>query len=481
MESAVNRTRYYSLHPDCPDLRKVADDPGEALLRAEAAAVAAEDAEHRDRFHALSNQEEEQQDGRGVTRRTFIAGAAATVTALATTQFVHTEASFAAAAGEHSRSRGLAEASTPPTPPGGTLVHVFLYGGLDGLSLVAPANDAVLRDARPNLLLGSDSLALSRNFKLTSAFAPLQKYLKAGQLGFVPAVSDPRLSRSHFQSQDACNLGGLPSETGGRGWLDSLVDALGPGTSFRSVGIGSTLPRSLVGTNSALALSSVAGLSLNGDAKYSDATAAAIKGLFTGIDHPVEQAVQAGLGALSTARKLAGQGYQPAAGVKYTGVGTSFRQIAQLIKGGANVRVATIGMGGYDTHENQGTAQGGYLYGRLNELATALAAFFDDLGGRAADVTVMISSEFGRRVAENGRGTDHGHGGVISVLSGRKLAGSLLGAWGGLTKLDNGDVPEFNNMFDVFGSVAQGRFGLTNAEVQNMFPRRKYAPIELFA
>ncbi|MDI5943514.1 DUF1501 domain-containing protein, partial [Micromonospora sp. DH15] len=223
----------------------------------------------------------------------------------------------------------------------------------------------------------------------------------------------------------------------GRGWLDSLVDNLGKGTAFRSVGIGSTLPRSLVGTNGALAINSVGSLRLNGDEKYRAATEKAIRGLFTGINHPVQEAVQDGLGALATAQKLAAKPYQPAEGVKYEGVGYAFGQLAQLIKGGANVRVATVGMGGYDTHENQGTRPGGQLHRRLGELAAALAAFFTDLGDAAADVTIMVSSEFGRRVASNGGGTDHGHGGVVTVLSGRKLAGSLLGAWNGLSDLDS--------------------------------------------
>jgi len=445
------------------ELRRLADNPVDALLRAEAEAVARENAAERDRYLALNTCEEEQQDGRGVTRRRFIVGSAATVTALATTQFISTQASFAAS-------------------PTGTLIHVFLYGGLDGLSLIAPADDALLRDRRPDLVLEGDAhLAIDRNFKLTSAFAPLEKYLTAGQLGFVPGVSDPRLSRSHFQAADACNLGGLPAETGGRGFLDSLIDALGPGTAFRSVGIGSTLPRSLVGTNNALSLNNVASLNLNGDNRFKAATAKAIEGLFTGINHPVEGAVKAGLDALATAQRLAADGYQPAAGVEYTGVGNAFRELAHLIKGGANVRVATVGMGGYDTHENQGSNPGGYLFGRLNELARALRAFFDDLGPASADVTVMVSTEFGRRVAQNGFGTDHGHGSVVIVLSGKPLAGSLLGEWGGLDRLDNGDVPEYNNLFDVFGSVAQGRFDLTDAQVNAIFPRRTYAPVKVFA
>lgn len=459
MEMTVNP---YPLHPECPDVRRLADNPAEALLRAEADIVAAENAAEADRYRRLEEVEEAQQDGRGVTRRTFVAGAAATATALATAQFVTTSASFAAT-------------------KTGTLIHVFLYGGLDGLSLVAPANDAVLSTARPDLLLGNDSLALDRGFKLTSAFSPLEKWLKAGQLGFVPAVSDPRLSRSHFQAADACNLGGLPGETGGRGWLDSLVDALGKGTAFRSVGIGSTLPRSLVGVNGALALNNVGELRLNGDDKYRAATEKAIRGLFTGINHPVEDAVIEGMGALATAQKLAAKPYAAAAGVKYEGVGYAFQQLAQLIKGGANVRVATVGMGGYDTHENQGTSEGGQLWRRLNELANAMAAFFTDLGDKASDVTIMVSSEFGRRVASNSGGTDHGHGGVVTVLSGRKLAGSLLGTWNGLGKLDSGDVPEYNNMFNVYGSVAQGRFGLTTAQVDKVFPRQKFTPIKMYA
>ncbi|WP_238161546.1 DUF1501 domain-containing protein [Micromonospora endolithica] len=452
----------FPLHPECPDVRRLADNPAEALLRAEADIVAAENAAERDRYRRLEDLEEAQQDGRGVTRRTFVAGAAATATALATAQFVTTSASFAAT-------------------KTGTLIHVFLYGGLDGLSLIAPSNDPVLAKARPDLTLAEDSLALGRNFKLTSAFKPLEPWLKSNQLGFVPAVSDERLSRSHFQAADACNLGGLPGETGGRGWLDSLVDALGKGTAFRSVGIGSTLPRSLVGTNGALSLNSVGSLRLNGDDKYRAATEKAIKGLFTGINHPVEESVQDGLGALATAQRLAAKPYQPAEGVEYQGVGYAFQQLAQLIKGGANVRVATVGMGGYDTHENQGTREGGQLWRRLNELASAMAAFFTDLGDAAENVTIMVSSEFGRRVASNGGGTDHGHGGVITVLSGRKLAGSLLGTWNGLSDLDSGDVPEYNNMFNVYGSVAQGRFGLTNAEVDKIFPRMKYTPMKLYA
>jgi uncharacterized protein (DUF1501 family) len=444
-------------------VRRLADNPGEAVLRAEAEMVERENAQLRDRYHHLDAVEEAQQDGRGVTRRRFMVGAAATATALATAEFVSTQVSFAAT-------------------PTGTLIHVFLYGGLDGLALVAPNDDALLRQVRPDLVLpAAGPIPLQREFKLSAAFAPLSDQLKAGQLAFVPAVSDSRLSRSHFQAQDACNLGGLPAQTGGVGFLDSLIGALGPGTAFRSVGIGSTLPRSLVGTHAALALTSVAALNLNGEAKFSEPTAKAIRGLFTGINHPVEESVNAGLDALARAQQLAAQGYTPAKGVTYDGIGNSFKQLAQLIKGGANVRVATIGMGGFDTHEDEGPNQGGYLFGRLAELARGMAAFFNDLGPLAADVTVVVSSEFGRRVAQDGSGCDHGHGGVVVVLSGKKLAGNLLGTWNGLSKLDNGDVPEFNNLFNIFANVIKGRFSLGDGDVGTIFPNLTITDVPIFA
>ncbi|BCB79017.1 DUF1501 domain-containing protein [Phytohabitans flavus] len=394
-----------------------------------------------------------------LSRRAFLTGAAATVTAVATSQMLPGRAAYAASAK-------------------GTFVHVFLHGGLDGLSVVAPTDERVLEDVRPNLLMTErTALAVDRSFRLSSAFTPLERYLKDGQLGFIPGVSDPRLSRSHFQAVDMCDLGGLPREAGGRGWLDRLVDQLGPGTAFRGVGVGGTLPRSLVGTNGALSLSTVDGLALNGEARFKDPTLAAIGALYKDINHPVQDAVGATLGAV---RAVQGMAYAPADGVEYDGVGLAFRQVAQLIKGGANVRVAAIAMGGWDTHEDQGSQDGGYLHVRLSELARGMAAFFTDLGPAAADVTVLVSSEFGRRVAESGTGSEHGHGGLVMLLSGRKLGSSLLGRWDGLGKLDSGDVPEFNNLFDVYGSVTQTQFGLTDAQVAKVFPQRRYAPMKLF-
>ncbi|MGR6321331.1 DUF1501 domain-containing protein [Micromonospora soli] len=109
------------------------------------------------------------------------------------------------------------------------------------------------------------------------------------------------------------------------------------------------------------------------------------------------------------------------------------------------------------------------------------AAFFTDLGDRAADVTIMVSSEFGRWVAANQGGTDHGHGGVITIRSGRRLAGPLLGSWHGLNDLDSGDVPEYNTMFNVLRIGRPGPIRLTTAQIGKIFPRQEFTPMKLHA
>jgi uncharacterized protein (DUF1501 family) len=469
MEETVNsqETNEVLSHPECPDWRRLAGNPLEAMLRTEAAAVEVENEAERNRFLEMARDEEMQQDCQAVTRRRILVGAGAAVTALTTAQWVSTSASFGATAE-------------------GTFIQVFCYGGTDGLSVMASNDDLpYLRTKRAGVLLPDDALAIDRNFRLSSALAPLEPMVRSNNAAFVPGVSDTRLNRSHFAATDVAQLGGAPGDVGGNGWLDNLIGVLGPGTAFRGVSVGNTLTRSLVGQNASLALNNVNSLNINGPGQYRDATLKAIQTLFSATGHPVELAVKAGVNALNLASTLGRERYVAANGAQYQGgVGNAFATLAQLIKGGANVRVATVSQGGYDTHENQGRG-GGYLYGRLNELARAIAAFFTDLGAAGNNVTVMVNTEFGRRVEQNGSGTDHGHGGTVWIASGKKLAGNVLGNWGGLNdqsvRAANGDVPEYNNMFQIFGSLAQGRFGLSNAEVQKIFPRMKYAPMKLYA
>ena len=126
--------------------------------------------------------------------------------------------------------------------------------------------------------------------------------------------------------------------------------------------------------------------------------------------------------------------YAPANGADYarSAFGQALKQIAQLTKANLGVEVAFADLGGWDTHINQGAAQG-QLATRLDDFARGIAALTTDLGDRMEDTVVLTMSEFGRAVSENGnRGTDHGHGNAMLVMGGGVNGGHVFGKWPGL-------------------------------------------------
>jgi uncharacterized protein (DUF1501 family) len=127
--------------------------------------------------------------------------------------------------------------------------------------------------------------------------------------------------------------------------------------------------------------------------------------------------------------------YAPAPGANYPRgqLSQALRQTAQLIKADLGVEVAFADVGGWDTHVNQGAAQG-QLAQRLSEFSQSIAAFWTDLGPLADSTVVVTMSEFGRTARENGnRGTDHGHANVMFVLGGPVKGGRVFGQWPGLS------------------------------------------------
>ena len=126
---------------------------------------------------------------------------------------------------------------------------------------------------------------------------------------------------------------------------------------------------------------------------------------------------------------------QRARSIRTARFGRSMQQIAQLIKANVGVEVAFADIGGWDTHVNEtgGQPANGQLANRLAEFGQSLAAFYQDLGDRMDDVTVVTMSEFGRTAKENGnRGTDHGHANVMFVMGGDVRGGKVYGDWPGL-------------------------------------------------
>lgn len=446
-----------SLHPDCPDWRRLGPTMADAAVRAEAAAVVAE-AEDRDR-----------QWSRGFTRRRVLAGGLGLGVAAVAGQLVTTRVSWAA----------------PEAESTGTLIVIFLRGGMDGLSVLVPADDPDLLKARPSIAVRSASLIpFGRDFGLHPSLTPLKSLIDGGRFAAVPAVSTPDLSRSHFQAQDCLERGGAARSSVQTGWLDRVLQQLGPGTTFRGLGIGHRMSRSLLGTSNPVVLDSLKDFTVKGIDGVAPQTVAALTALYTGLDHPL--GVQ-GLGAIQASAQAKDYAADavPAQerGYPEGDFGSALATLALLIKKKAGVRVATIDLGGWDMHTDIGTVDGGDLTRSLKSVADGLAAFTADLGPELDNTTVVTMSEFGRRVAQNANsGADHGHGGVAMVLGGG-VKGGVHGRWAGLKEdaLDQGDVPGTNDYRDVLAEITMRRLGLSTAQAGKVFPGWKPEPVGVMA
>jgi uncharacterized protein (DUF1501 family) len=402
---------------------------------------------------------------KGFTRRRFLAGAGMVSVAALGSQLVTTKVAYAATG----------------TSNGNTLITVFLRGAADGLRILVPATAALgmnyLQQVRPALVPAPANLtALSGTggWALNSAMSALMPFWNSGELSFVPAVSDPSLTRSHFQAQQAIERGGSASATSG--WLDRGLQQLGPGTTFRAVAEGGALPASLGGDEVSLAMNSLKSFTFPGWADVAAQSETAINGLYRGLSGPLAEDVPMTISALATAATA-----QAAAGVQNGAVypsgsfAASMQDLATMVRAGVGLQVATVDVGGWDTHTNEANE----LDGSLTSAANTLAAFMTDLGpALRSKVTVVVMTEFGRRVAMNASGgTDHGHGSVSWLLGGGIKGGAVHGSWQQLsdTTLDQGDVQGLNNPFDILSELAQKRLGI--GSLANLFPGHTYSEI----
>ncbi len=355
-----------------------------------------------------------------------------------------------------------------------TLVCLFQRGAMDGLAAVQPLSDPFLAQVRPDLVLsaarGDASLTdLDGRFGLHPALSPLAKYYRDGRMAVVHGVGSPNTTRSHFDAQDYMESGtpgrkGTPS-----GWLNRAAGLLGhEATPFRAVATTSALPRSLYGDSYALAVENLEDLSVSGGA-VSLGTESGFEALYRQTSQSLIQgAGGASLDATRLLEEAAVASIQPARDVRYPGtpLGTSLRQIAQLIKGGVGLEIAFAEQGGWDTHARQGGNLGafGQFHQRASELALCIDAFWTDLGAHRDDVVLMTMTEFGRTVAQNGaRGTDHGRGSALFVLGNDITGGQVYGDVPTLARehLEDGrDLPVTTDFRSVFAGVAGAHLGL---------------------
>ncbi len=356
-----------------------------------------------------------------------------------------------------------------------TIVSIFLRGAMDGLSYLAPHADPEYRRARPDLAIPTSAVrSLTQTFGLHPAAEPMADLWEAGELALVPASGSTDPSRSHFDAM-AIMEAGLGS-TGPRvdGWLGRYVAATSTGADLEAVGIGRFVPRSLAGHPRSIGLADLATFRLGplGPGTVPPDLAAAVRSLHP--DPPADGVGEQGRAAFAVLDRLEEAGLTGTPVPDDFGastVGSDLWQAAQLIRADVGVRAITVDWGGWDHHDDLGTHEEGRMVDQLDALATGVRAFWDALADRHDDLTIVIMSEFGRRVAQNTNGgTDHGHGGVLTVLGGG-LTGGVLGPWAGLAPdvLDRGDVPVLTDYRHVLAEIIDRRVG-SGAAVAEVFP-----------
>ena len=355
------------------------------------------------------------------------------------------------------------------------LIAIFQRGAVDGLSMIVPFGEPDYYRARPSIAIPqpnsgeNGAVDLDGFFGFNPRLHALKPLWDRRQLAIVNACGSPDSTRSHFDAQDYMETATPGVKSTSDGWLNRYLQArkAEEATPFRAVALTSQLPRMLQGTAPALAMSQIAQFGIRGGqggevagASFETEYAAAADRLLNGTGREAFNAIKM-LKSTDPAK------YQPANGADYprSPFGQALRQIAQLTKSNVGLEVAFADVGGWDTHVNQGAAQG-QLANRLEDFSRAIAALVADLGDRMEDTVVLTMSEFGRAVSENGnRGTDHGHGNAMMVIGGGVRGGRVYGKWPGLAaerRYEGRDLAVTTDFRDVFGEIVTRHLGLSN-------------------
>ena len=364
------------------------------------------------------------------------------------------------------------------------LVVIFQRGACDGLNVVVPYAEPNYYTMRPTIAVRQNEVVdLNGFFGLHPAMAPFKPLYDQGHLAIVHAAGSPDPTRSHFDAQDYMESGTPGYKATPDGWLNRALQAeqvSGKRSPFRAVALGTQVPRTLQGKVPAVAVANLSDFSVAGKGPQTSPVSNAFQAMYEeSSDAVLHGTGQETFEAVKMLKAADPAHYRPTAGVVYpnTAFGNSLKQVAQLLKANFGVEAAFSDIGGWDTHQNQGGANG-QLATRLKEFSDGIAAFWADMGDDAENVTLVTMSEFGRTARQNGTGgTDHGHANVMFVLGGGVKGGKVYGKWPGLAdgQLNEGrDLTVTTDFRNVLGEAAYRTLGSRNMEL--VFPGAKLNP-----
>jgi uncharacterized protein (DUF1501 family) len=379
-------------------------------------------------------------------------------------------------------------------PTDARFVFVLLRGALDGLSAVPPVGDPEYPSLRGQIALAKHgegaALPLEGPFGLHPALKFLHESYAAKELAVLHAVASPYRERSHFDAQNVLESGDLRPHGSTSGWINRALSALPAGKAREAgVALGANVPLAMRGP------AEVASWSPTKIAALDEATLARITDLYSR-DPLLSQRLADALAsdAIANEAQTTADAESRDAAMTMTGAkpdsvverdakekrnynaryAETARAAAGFLKRDDGPRVAMFDTTGWDTHANEGGAQG-QLALRLRGLDAAMAALKDSLGPVWRHTVVLVATEFGRTAAINGtRGTDHGTGAAAFLLGGAVAGGRVLADWPGLARanlLDNRDLKPTRDLRTVMKGVLRDHLGVPAAALDSqVFP-----------
>ena len=358
----------------------------------------------------------------------------------------------------------IAEAAIDRPLAAGTpiVVVVTLYGGNDGLNTVIPYKDPIYFSSRPDISYAVETmLPLDSELALNPSMTGIKNLWDQNKVAIVRGVGYPKPDHSHFSSMAKWQTGS-PGKAINSGWLGRWLDSQ-PEDPMLAISLGSVLPPMLSGTKISGSALPLGGLVIPKgalaaqciklskpaptDSKLMAAAATSMRNLFS-----VSTAIQPILKAPApVAVDL------PTENGGNAGGGSDLSQqldvVAKLIAAGSPTKVWSVSLGGFDTHANEANSQAALL----GVVSSSLTRFMSQLKStsRLNDVTVMVYSEFGRRVKGNAsQGTDHGTSGPMFLI-GEKVKGGFYGDQPSLSKLVDGDLAVTTDFRDVYATILE--------------------------
>lgn len=348
------------------------------------------------------------------------------------------------------------------------MVFVQLNGGNDGLNTFIPYEDPLYYDFRTKIALNKDAvIGKNKGMAFHPALKDFAQMQQNGDLTVIQNVGYPQPVRSHFRSQEIWQTAVDSNKYINEGWLGRYLDLQchdhqpTAGINLDSI------------DNLALKGMEPNSITVKDPDRFKVKSNKEIEKLS---DNPqldfvrkIAYSVVEGSDDIQNALK------QSKTEISYpkTGLSKNLEWIARLVKGNLNSKVYYTSLGGFDTHDNQLSIH----ERKLTELNNALFSFYNDLkqAQLLQNVTVVVFSEFGRRVKDNGSGTDHGTAAPMFIIGGNNK-GTILGKNPNLADLDNGDLKHEIDFRSVYASLLQqkmdfdySKIGIKNLPVSGLF------------